>query len=335
MMKKNNYLTQSLRQILRNFALNFTLAKFGGALFTVTTLAVVKYCISGNFYLDYCEFGNNIGIGLLGWTISTASIGWLSEYLGIKGINFNLNQFMFGFHTLNDTSVSVPEDFKVKLYNNMESNDGLKADALDKGKEIYWSDSRKEGSSKALDRETGRDNDISDDDNKQRDKGKGIDKTIHRLYLKNETPTEPHLVTWSKVFPGLDPASVFFPNKINPGPGFNVPGGDVPIRDDICKHIDYNTNILNQLKKMDLETAIEQKNNNLMLMRELDFKLNYAKGKLAQMPTIPTTEQELNLKNKILNDLEWLSKNRARAEARVTLLNSRVEFIQFNINSNK
>lgn len=335
MKRKNNYLTQSLKQILKNFAINFTLAKFGGAVFTVTILAIVKYWISGNFHLEYCEFWNNISIGLLGWTVNTAFIGLLSDYLGIRGINFNLNQFMFGFHTMNDSGVSAPKDLKAKLYNAMVSDDGLNTGTSSgKGKEIDRSDNKTEGTSKALDRETGMFNDLSEGESKQLDKGKGIERTIHSLSLKNETPTEPHLATWSKVFPGLDPASVFFPKKINPGPGFNVPGGDVPIRDDICKHIDYNSNILNQFKKMDLETALEQKNNNLMLMRVLDHKLSYAKSVLEKVPTIPTTEYEFKLKNQILTDLDGLSRDKVRAEARATLLNSRIEFIQININTN-
>jgi hypothetical protein len=86
---------------------------------------------------------------------------------------------------------------------------------------------------------------------------------------------------------------------------------------------------------MDLETAIEQKNNNLLLMRELEYKMGYAQGVLAKVPTIPTTEQEFRLKNQILRDLEGLSRDRARAEARATLLNSRIEFIQINRNSNE
>jgi hypothetical protein len=336
MKNNNNHLTQSLKQKLKNFAINFTLAKFGGALFTVTILAIVKYWISGNFHLEYCEFWNNIGIGLLGWTVNTAFIGWLSDYLGIKGINFNLNQFMFGFYTMNDSGVSAPEDLKAKLYNAMMSDDGLSTGtSLDKGKEIDRSDNKAEGSSKALDRETGMYNDLSEGESKQVDKGKAIERTIHPLSLKNETPTEPHLVTWSKVFPGLDPASVFFPKKINPGPGFNVPGGDVPIRDDICKHIDYNTKILSQFRRMDLETALEQRKNNLIFMRELEHKLGYARGVLEKVPTIPTTEYEFRLKNQILSDLEGLSRDKIRAEARVTLLNSRIEFIQVNIDSNK
>jgi hypothetical protein len=65
-MMKNINLTKNIKQILKKLAINFTLAKFGGALFTVIILAIVKYCISGNFYIEYCEFWNNIGIGLLG-----------------------------------------------------------------------------------------------------------------------------------------------------------------------------------------------------------------------------------------------------------------------------
>jgi len=50
---------------------------------------------------------------------------------------------------------------------------------------------------------------------------------------------------------------------VNPGAGFNVPGGEVPIRDEICKHIDYNSHILKQFKTMDLEVAMVQRHNNL------------------------------------------------------------------------
>jgi hypothetical protein len=35
---------------------NFTLAKFCGAIVTVTILALVKYLISGSFHLEYCDF---------------------------------------------------------------------------------------------------------------------------------------------------------------------------------------------------------------------------------------------------------------------------------------
>gem|GEM_PF-1299545 len=133
----------------------------------------------------------------------------------------------------------------------------------------------------------------------------------------------------------MDPASVFFPQKINPGPGFNVPGGEVPIRDEICKHIDYNTHILSQFKKMDLKTAIQQRDNNLNLIKIMQEKLDFANNALSKVPTIPTTEYEFKLKNQILKDLDELNRNKVRAEARATLLNSRIQFIEIKINSNK
>jgi len=125
---------------------------------------------------------------------------------------------------------------------------------------------------------------------------------------------------------------VFFPKKINPGAGFNVPGGEVPIRDEICRHIDYNTHILSQFKKMDLETAIEQRNNNLLFVKVIESKLDFAKNALEKVPTIPTTEYEFRLKNQILKDLDSLSRDKVRAEARATLLTSRIEFIEGKIN---
>ena len=50
------------------------------------------------------------------------------------------------------------------------------------------------------------------------------------------------------------------------------------------------------------------------------------------MPTIPTTENEFRLKNQILRDLDDLNKDKVRAEARATLLTSRIEFIESKIN---
>lgn len=132
-------------------------------------------------------------------------------------------------------------------------------------------------------------------------------------------------------YSGIGPADIF-PKRINPGPGFNVPGGEVPIRDEICKHIDYNTYILRQFKNMDLDTAIKQRNNNLIFVRRLDEKLAYARDALSKVPANPNTEQEFKLRNQILSDLEVLGRDRIRADARATLINSRVEFIEKSIN---
>ena len=46
--------------------------------------------------------------------------------------------------------------------------------------------------------------------------------------------------------------------------------------DEICKHIDYNSHILNQFRRMDLETAIEQRNNYVNFCRIMDEKIAYA-----------------------------------------------------------
>ncbi len=168
----------------------------------------------------------------------------------------------------------------------------------------------------------------SESEAKPQDKGKGIDRRVYPLHLGPGHSTEPPFVTWSRVFPGLDPASVFFPKTINPGPGFNVPGGEVPIQDEICKHIDYNSHILSQFKKMDLKTAIEQRDNYLKYIQVINQKASFAQDTLSKVPEIPTNEYEYKLKNTILRDLDKLSQAKARAEAKATLLNSRIEFIQ-------
>jgi len=130
----------------------------------------------------------------------------------------------------------------------------------------------------------------------------------------------------------LDPKSLIYSNRINPGPGFNVPGGEVPIRDEICQHIDYNTHILKQFKTMDLEVAIIQRNNNLNMIQFLEQKLAFAQNALTtKVPTIPTTDYQFRLRNKIISDLNDMHSKKVRAEARVTLLNSRIQFIEINM----
>jgi len=126
---------------------NFTLAKFCGAIMTVSIVAALKYLISGDFHIEYCDFWTNVGIGLLGWTLNTGLIGLFTEYLGIKGININLNQFIFGFETMNSggvtkvdgrpSSAEVLEDSKPKLYNAMDSGEGSSTgNVSNKGKDV-------------------------------------------------------------------------------------------------------------------------------------------------------------------------------------------------------
>jgi hypothetical protein len=47
---------QTTTKTINNILVNFTLAKCAGALFTITMVALIKYQISGNLYIDYCEF---------------------------------------------------------------------------------------------------------------------------------------------------------------------------------------------------------------------------------------------------------------------------------------
>jgi len=311
---------QTTKKYINKLLVNFTLAKLLGALFTIIIVSLIKYCMSGNLHIEYSEFLNNVGIGLLGWTINTGTIGWLTDYLGIKGINFNLNQFLYGYgakDTMGGGNVNSTE-FKPKLYHAMDSDEESgPSRVLDKGKGVDRgnTESVDEGQSEA----------------KPLDKGKGIDRRVHPLSLADVgPPTEPHMVTWSRVFPGLDPASVFFPKKINPGPGFNVPGGEVPLRDDICKHIDYNSHILKQFKTMDLKTAIEQRDNYLKYIEVINQKASYAQDVLSKQPEVPTNDYQYRLRRQIVTDLDSLSYQKVRAEAKATLLNSRIEFIQIN-----
>lgn len=58
--------TKNIIKIMNIIFINFTLAKFLGAVFSITIISSLKYYISGSFHIEYCEFWNNLGIGLLG-----------------------------------------------------------------------------------------------------------------------------------------------------------------------------------------------------------------------------------------------------------------------------
>jgi hypothetical protein len=86
---------------------------------------------------------------------------------------------------------------------------------------------------------------------------------------------------------------------------------------------------------MDLKTAIEQRDNYLKYIQVINHKATYAQETLSKVPEIPTNDYEHRLKNTILRDLHDLSMQKARAEAKTTLLNSRIEFIQINTKPNE
>lgn len=372
---------------------NFTLAKFCGAMTAIIILATVKYLITGDFHIEFSNYWNNIGFGLLGWTINTGIIGLLTEYLGIKGININLNQLIYGFDTMKtgDTS-STPfvEDTKPKLYNAMDSgessNSGKKSGSSkggfrNGGRDVrvhpYPRDGRRAVRSWTFDDESdnGSDNGSNQGNNPdsgsdtemeggpsnrnkskkltpfsvseastvaepKHNKGLLLDKGNANLGLpadsmdKGKAIEAPFFSIFSKVSPYLDATSLPSPEKLNPGPGFNVPGGEVPLRDEICQHIDYNGHILNQFKTMDWDTAHVQRRNYMLNIQYMAARIAHAEGALSKIPTIPTNDQEFMLRNKILSDIESLSKIKVRSEARIALLESRLNFIHASYNQN-
>jgi uncharacterized protein YeeX (DUF496 family) len=81
---------------------------------------------------------------------------------------------------------------------------------------------------------------------------------------------------------------------------------------------------------MDLKTAIEQRDNYLRYIQVLNEKTAFAQETLSKVPEIPTSNFEHRLKNTIFRDLHELNEKKIRAEAKATLLNSRIEFIQIN-----
>jgi len=86
---------------------------------------------------------------------------------------------------------------------------------------------------------------------------------------------------------------------------------------------------------MDLKTAIEQRDNYLKCIEVINKKTTFAQETLSKVPEIPTNDYEHRLKNTILKDLHELNIQKVRAEAKATLLNSRIEFIQINIKPNE
>lgn len=306
--------------IMKNFIIKIifalTLGKFLGIFCTITLMALIKYSISGSFTLNPQDLLLNIILGHIAWLANTSFIALFTEFLGIKDINFNLYQLFFGLNKMKVDTVStsyLDNKDNDRLYNCMDSDNELnKSKPLDTGKGIdrtiySFCDINKEGG-KSLIR--------LDGEEKSLDKGKEVD-----TYTTTDTST------WKPRYPnGIDPASIF--KQTNPGPGFNVPGGKVPILDPICEHIDYNSHILSQFRSMGLETALKQKENYLVIIKVLEDKLAYSQDALTKVPTRPTNVNEEKLRNTILEDLDGYIKDKIRAEARVTLINSRLEFIE-------
>ncbi len=353
MLKKVKYifcksleLKKGIRYKLTKILVNITLAKLAGAFITAILIASIKYTLSGELNIHLENYLENFSFALLAWFIKTIFTDFLSDYFKLKGVNLSLQNILYSEETLKMGDNTILSQSKPKLYCAMDSDDNLGSKSpnpLDKGKGIDLNDNPNYPGG------TNNNYGASDSDNKRLDKGKGIDRSTHPYYdgfknqrideFKNQANDESLAVSdqkkpfaiWSKLNPGLDPQEAFFPKRVNPGPGFNVPGGVVPIRDDICKHIDYNSHILNQFKNMDLATAIRQRDNYGKYIEAINAKIDHAKKTFAKIPETPTTEYEYRLKAQIISDIEKWNNDIIRSEARATLLNSRVEFIQIEV----
>ena len=373
--------TNKLRSFFNNFFKAFTLSKLLGGIITAFVVTSIKYYLSGSIYIDYSDFSNNFGLALLAWTLNTGIISFLNEYLGIRGINFNLKEFMFGFDTMNCHEESPAKPIKPKRFLAMDMDENLDPNkGLDKGKGIdkghdqgkdeyegldeYQSlDSKeftkrkkkltlREKVAKLKERWRPYDPDISirklyhsysdsdSEDSSTYSKKTPLKKNVNTTEpkmpklsyeewlktLSTSPPVEPPMAAWNRVFPGKDPSCLI--PKTNPGPGFNVPGGEVPIRDPICANIGYNSHILSQFKKMDLETAVEQRYSYNRMVRFKDLEINYARNALNNLLSLPISQQDINLKSRIETDLLELQKIRNEGVGKIILLTSRIDYIE-------
>lgn len=73
-----------------------TLAKLLSISLTILIVSLIKYYLSGNFSFTYEDLLPNIIIGYLAWFFNFSLMLWFSEFLGIKGINFNIAEIFFG-----------------------------------------------------------------------------------------------------------------------------------------------------------------------------------------------------------------------------------------------
>lgn len=341
------YLKVFVKRVLKSIVL-ITLDKLFGLLLGAIFLASLKYAISGCLSVNWLDFNLNFSLAFIGAIFRLIVKELLYEYLSIKGINYNIDQLLFGLNKHRMGSDHDLGEFKPRLYNSMDIDDEPSlGKSLDKGKGVSQDSDRMSISGdsdndKPLDKGKGvsQDKNSSDEESnghktKRLDKGKGVDRHMHPNHPSVTNEGIPSTVSpfgfLNTISPGTYTTAYMpnFPPKTNPGPGFNVPGGIVPIRDDICKYIDYNSHILRQFRTMDLETATEQRNNNLKMIEVLKKKLEYGQIKLATegVGEVPKNDYGIWLKGKVAAEAKWLDDRIAKAEGRQTLLLSRIEYI--------
>jgi hypothetical protein len=119
--------------------------------------------------------------------------------------------------------------------------------------------------------------------------------------------------------------------KTNPGPGFNAPDNDIPLRAEIHKHLNYNYHIIKQFRYMNLETAVEQRNNYIQIIRTLNYKLENANIILSNLNKISNQEERIFTENDILFQIKKITETKNQSEAKILLINARIEFIQLKL----
>lgn len=349
MNKFKNFFTKFMFFSLKIFSFSWI-----KVIITIFMVAIIKYTIHENiFHVTNSLY--DIGFILSTWLISTGIIDFISNMLGIKYINiFNKDKMCVDNYMTIKYKV---EDFKIKRFYGMNSNNNITEDT-NMDTDIDMNDE--------TNMDTNMDNNMSIPKNenlnilgvyideyrklvtayrkRRMDKELGITGNIFVDRLKERirklAEGKPNINLVSDHNPWDDtnnksPSTIFVESleivKTNPGPGFNAPGNDIPLRAEICKHLNYNYSIVRQFKYMNLEKAIEQRNNYITLINTLNSKLENANIILSNLDKILNQEERIFTENNVLFQKKKIIDSRNFNSAKIHLLDARIEFIQLKL----
>jgi hypothetical protein len=185
-----DYLKFFVKRVLNGImliTLDKVFALFLGAIF----LASLKYAISGCLSINWEDFKLNFSLAFIGGIFRSLINELLFEYLNIKGINYNIDQLLFGLNKQKMGSGHDLGEFKPRLYNPMDIDDEPgSGQSLDKGKGVSQDSSGMSGSANfSNDKPLDKVKNLSEDNNssgeessgnktKRLNKGKGVDRNI-------------------------------------------------------------------------------------------------------------------------------------------------------------